>query len=351
MPLRLYVDGPRWRRHQEAVREAHPGLVPVMKGNGYGFGLARLAGCAQRLGADTVAVGSYAEAPVVAERFGGDVLVLSPWRPFEAGLGSGPQVVHTVGRLGDLEELAASQDRPRVVLERLTSMRRHGFSARELREAAGLLDGPGPGRGVEVEGVALHLPISRGSHLTEVDRLMTDVVAAGLPTRRVFVSHLDDAELATLRRAWPDYELRPRIGTSLWLGDRSALSVRATVLDVHAVDRGDVYGYRSRTAPSAGTILVVSGGTAHGIGLEAPTGGATLKDRAARIAKGGLDAAGFVRSPYTVGGKQRLFAEPPHMQASMLFLPAGAAVPAVGDEVDVRVRFTVTSFDETVVSA
>ena len=117
------------------------------------------------------------------------------------------------------------------------------------------------------------------------------------------------------------------------------------MLDVHPVERGDVFGYRSRTAPKHGHILVVSGGTAHGIGLEAPTGGATLKDRAARVAKGGLDAAGFVRSPYTVGGKQRLFAEPPHMQASMLFLPNGAPVPAVGDEVDVRVRYTATTFD------
>jgi hypothetical protein len=38
------------------------------------------------------------------------------------------------------------------------------------------------------------------------------------------------------------------------------------------------------------------------------------------------------------------------MQASMLFLPAGAHVPAVGDEVDVRVRYTATAFDETVIS-
>jgi hypothetical protein len=57
-----------------------------------------------------------------------------------------------------------------------------------------------------------------------------------------------------------------------------------------------------------------------------------------------------VRSPYTVAGKHRLFAEPPHMQASMLFLPAGTPVPAVGDEVDVRVRFTATGFDRTVIS-
>ena len=126
--------------------------------------------------------------------------------------------------------------------------------------------------------------------------------------------------------------------------------MRATVLDAHPVERGDVFGYRSRTAPAAGTILVVSGGTAHGVGLEAPTGGATLKDRAARIAKGGLDAAGWVRSPYTIDGKLRVFAEPPHMQASMLFLSSGAQVPEIGDEVDVRVRFTATTFDETVIT-
>jgi hypothetical protein len=51
-----------------------------------------------------------------------------------------------------------------------------------------------------------------------------------------------------------------------------------------------------------------------------------------------------------VDGKQRLFAEPPHMQASMLFLPRGTAVPEVGDEVDVRVRLTATVFDRIEIS-
>jgi hypothetical protein len=95
---------------------------------------------------------------------------------------------------------------------------------------------------------------------------------------------------------------------------------------------------------------VVSGGTAHGIGLEAPTGDSSIKARAATLARGGLDAVGFVRSPFTIDGKQRLFAEPPHMQASMLFLPAGAHVPAVGDAVDVRVRYTATTFDRVVIA-
>jgi hypothetical protein len=38
------------------------------------------------------------------------------------------------------------------------------------------------------------------------------------------------------------------------------------------------------------------------------------------------------------------------MQASMLFLPSGAPVPEVGDEIDVRVRYTATTFDRTEIS-
>ncbi len=352
MSLTLYVDGDRWRSHLKDVLGSHPGLVPVAKGNGYGFGIGRLARKAAWLGVDTLAVGTYDEVPEASLRYDGSVLVLTPWRPFEERVTYGPDVVHTVGRLEDLQVLAARDDRPRVVLERMTSMRRHGFSAHDLRQAATQLSPRSDqrGRGVAVEGVAVHMPMAQGTHMPELERLMTDIVAAGLLTRRVYVSHLTDAELSTLRAAYPDFEFRPRVGTALWLGDRGALSVKAHVLDVHPVERGDVFGYRGRTAPRPGTILVVSGGTAHGIGLEAPTSGATLKQRAAAIAKGGLDAAGFVRSPYTIGGKQRLFAEPPHMQASMLFLPHGSRVPEIGDEVDVRVRFTTTSFDEILVS-
>ncbi len=346
MSLTLYVDGDRWRSHMKSVRDSHPGLVPVLKGNGYGFGVPRLAELATWLGVDTVAVGTYSEVVAATEAFSGSVMVLTPWRPFERATVYGDHVVHTVGRLADLRELATRDDSPRVVLERMTSMRRHGFTARELRVAALAADSSG----IQVEGIAVHLPISQGSHLTEVDRLMTDIISAGLPTKRVYVSHLSDTELSTLSGRYPEFEFRPRVGTRLWLGDRGALQVRATVLDVHAVDRGDVFGYRSRVAPKSGHILIVSGGTAHGIGLEAPTGGATLRDRAARVAKGGLDAAGFVRSPFTVGRKQRLFAEPPHMQASMLFLPAGAQVPSVGDEIDVRVRYTTSTFDRIEIS-
>ena len=175
------------------------------------------------------------------------------------------------------------------------------------------------------------------------------MVAADLPGTTVWVSHLTTDELRELRASYPDYTLRPRTGTGLWLGDRGSMSVTSTVIDVHHLERGDAFGYRSRTAPKAGHLLIVSGGTAHGIGLEAPTGDSSIKARAATVARGGLDAVGFVRSPFSIDGKQRLFAEPPHMQASMLFLPTGSRVPEVGERVDVRVRYTATDFDEVLI--
>ncbi len=347
MTLRLVVDGDRWRQHLAGVAASTPGLVPVAKGNGYGFGLAALARRTQwladkGLGCDVLAVGTYSELDQVAGRCDADLLVLTPWRPFGAALEVDPaladRVVHTVSRPEDLTALAARDPHARVVLELATSMLRHGMSGRELRS----LEVP---RGIRLEGVALHLPLGQGSHLAEVDRLLNDVVAAGLQTHTVWVSHLSADELRTLRRDWPDYTVRPRIGTALWLGDRGALSVRATVLDVHPVERGQLFGYRGRSAPKAGHLLVVSGGTAHGIGLEAPTGDTSVRARAATLARGGLDAVGFVRSPFSIDGKQRLFAEPPHMQASMLFVPAGARLPEIGEDVDVRVRYTTTTFD------
>jgi len=360
--LTLHVDGERWRAHLRGVAEENPGLTPVVKGNGYGFTLPRLARKATWLArqghdVDTLAAGTYEELPQLASRFAGDLLVLTPWRPSDrhvvAPADLAARVIHTVSRPQDLAMLLDQQPDARLVLERTTSMLRHGMSASELREAGGVLGQRDPRshlRGARVEGVALHLPLAHGSHVSEVHRLMTDVVAAGLDTRTIWVSHLSAAELRALRMVYPDYVFRPRVGTDLWLGDRAALRVTATVLDAHHLERGDVFGYRGRTAPRAGHLVIVSGGTAHGIGLESPTGDASLRSRAATVARGGLDAIGFVRSPFFIDGKQRLFAEPPHMQASMLFLAAGARVPAVGDEIDVRVRFTTTAFDRVVVT-
>jgi hypothetical protein len=338
MTLTLYVDGPRWRAHLVRTVAASPGLVPVAKGNGYGFGVARLARRSTWLGADTIAVGTYGEVAEVERRFPGAVLVMQPWRPFTPDTPTDRRVVHTVGRLEDLVALGRRDDRPRVVLEALTSMRRHGLGPADLSTARA------SALGVKVEGHALHLPLG-GGHLPEVERWL-----AAAPARRWFVSHLDAAELAELRRRHPEIEFRPRVGTGLWLGDRDALAPRATVLDIHPVGRGDRVGYRQRRILRSGSLLVVSGGTANGIAMEAPAAAASARARAVSLARGGLDAAGQALSPYVVDGRQRWFVEPPHMQVSMVFVPAGATLPAAGDEIDVRVRHTTTRFDRVVTS-
>jgi alanine racemase len=339
----LNVDAARWRRGLRATVEATPGIVPVIKGNGYGFGRELLAGEVRELGLGTIAVGTYAEVPDALDSFAGDVMVLTPWRPFFTDLVQDERLIHTVGRVEDIVALAAQGNGPiRVLIEGETSMARHGFDRHELAAAVAALGD------LQVEGFAIHLPMA-GGNLGEAESWAAALEASQVETTTLYVSHLTPAELAMLRERRPQLDVRPRIGTSLWLGDLGALSVRATVLDRHLVARGERVGYRQRPMPRDGHLLVIAGGTTHGIGLEAPKASAGVVQRGKSLAKGGLEAAGFSLSPFTIDGKRRWFAEPPHMQASLVFLPSAARAPEVGDAVDVAVRFTTATFDAIVV--
>ena len=135
------------------------------------------------------------------------------------------------------------------------------------------------------------------------------------------------------------------------------MHARGTVLAVHQVAKGRAVGYRQRRAPKDGLLVVVGGGTSHGVALEAPSPASSLRQRAVAAGTGALEASGRARSPFTWDGKRRWFAEPPHMQVSMLWLSAedvrlavgkGGRVPAVGDEIDCRVRHTTSAFDRIV---
>lgn len=339
MPFALHIDAERWRRHTRTFVQATPGIVPVIKGNGYGFGRDLLAAESSALGLGLIAVGTYEEVPDALAATGGDVMVLTPWRPFFVNVSYDPRVIHTVGRIDDVRELAeAAPAGTRVIVEGETSMSRHGFDRHELAAAVKALGD------LVVDGFAIHLPM-QGNNLDEAQRWAGALEASQLETTTMYVSHLTPGEFATLRENRPQLEIRPRIGTSLWLGDLGAIKARATVLDMHNVGRGERVGYRQRSMPRDGHLLIVAGGTSHGIGLEAPKAATGVIGRGKSVAKGGLEAVGLALSPFTVAGKQRWFAEPPHMQASMLFVPGAAAVPAVGDWVDVAVRFTTATFD------
>ena len=196
------------------------------------------------------------------------------------------------------------------------------------------------------EGVALHLPLAQGSHLNEVEPPAQRRRRRGPATPRPSGSATSPPTSSTrLRAAYPDFTFRPRIGTDLWLGDRGALRVTATVLDVHPCERGDVFGYRGRSAPKAGHLLVVSGGTAHGIGLESPIG-ESVPQGAGRHRS---PAAAWTRSgscgrrtPSTASSA--CSPSPRTCRPRCCSCPHGAAVPrsATGR---VRVRYTATTFD------
>ena len=338
MSFDLHVDAARWRRHLAGFTAATPGLVPVVKGNGYGLGRDLLAAETTTLGCSMLAVGTYAEVPDALAAFDGDVMVLSPWRPFSTDVTYDDRVVHTVGRVEDVTALAARTDEIRVVIEGETSMARHGFDRHELAACAEVLGD------LRVEGFAVHLPME-GGNLVEAESWAAALGASQIETDTVYLSHLTGAELAELSERRPQLTVRPRIGTALWLGDLGAFDVRSTVLDLHHVSRGERLGYRQRPVPRDGYLLVLAGGTSHGLGLEAPRAQASALQRGKTLAKGGLEAAGFALSPFTVDGKQRWFAEPPHMQASLVFLPAAARPPEVGDTVSAAVRYTTATFD------
>ena len=55
--LKLTVDAQRWHNYLTAFVDSCPGIVPVTKGNGYGFGHALTVQESQRLGVDVIAVG------------------------------------------------------------------------------------------------------------------------------------------------------------------------------------------------------------------------------------------------------------------------------------------------------
>ena len=352
MSIVLHVDGPRWRAHLDRTMASQTGLVPVVKGNGYGFGSALLTAECERLaghaGVDLMAVGTYREATAALDLSSADVLVLEPYRPsLHGGLAvlTEPALVHTVTATADVHDLHSRVPGARVVAEGLTSMYRHGCPADDYLD---LIAAAGPG----LLGGTLHLPLGAG-HLTEVSEWLTRFPAVGT----WLLSHVSPAELGRLRTAYPGVTLRPRVGTALWLGEPAALTVRADVLDVRPVAAGSRAGYRGRSM-SAGHLVVVSGGTAHGVAMEAPSSVATLRQRAIVLAEGALEAAGRVRSPFSLrrsggdpgAGTSLWFVEPPHMQVSLVHVPHGTAPPAIGDQLDVRVRLTTFWADNIVLS-
>ena len=327
MALTLTVERERWRQHLAAVRTGYPGLVPVVKGNGYGFGRAYLAeivaGWAREQdGPRELAVGTVHELaglPVEGPR----PIVLTPATAHELVPGVGPAIL-TVGRAHHVADLAATRLRPPVIVKLASPMHRYGVEPDDLSSllaAAAAAD-------LAVHGYAIHPPLAEtgAPNLEAVLRWVPHLPEGST----VYVSHLDAEAYAALVSAAPDLRWRIRLGTALWHGDKSCLRLSADVADVQPVHSGERVGYRQVEVAGDGHLVMVTAGSAHGV-QPLPA-----------------DGDGPTRSPFHFARRRLDLVEPPHMHTAMLFVPAGGPVPAVGDQIDVQHPLTRTLVDRIV---
>lgn len=92
MSLILHVAAEKWRTHlATVVANSEAQVVPVIKGNGYGFGKKVLAQEAKNLNLPVVAVATIAEAEEVQSVFPGEILLLSP-----SAHSDSERVIHTI---------------------------------------------------------------------------------------------------------------------------------------------------------------------------------------------------------------------------------------------------------------
>ncbi len=316
MGVRLTVNESAWRDHVTSTAAALPGLLPVVKGNGYGFGRAVLARLAvDLLAADTLVVGTVHEVDAVPDDV--TALVLTPT---VSTVPDRDGTILTVGSAHHVDVLAQAGWTGPVVVKLLGSMRRYGTDDPvTLADACRAV-------GLTPVALGLHLPLAgtaddlRAEVEGWLDRLEGHLV--DLP---VHVSHLDATTYAHLRAAHPTRSLAIRTGTALWHGARSTLHLGAEVVDVHAVRAGDVAGYRATTVPVDGHLVLVSAGSAHGV---APL-------------EGGI-------SPFHFARRRLAMLEPPHMHTSMVLVPGDDPCPTPGDLVDLQRPLTTTLVDEVV---
>lgn len=301
MTVRLTVRTAIWRSHVARTAADVDGLVPVVKGNGYGFGRAWLAGVAAEF-ADTVAVGNVHELDGLSDDV--EVVVLTPCL-------TAPSTTDPILTVGRPEHVAALDGWPGRVIVKLTSaMRRYGGD--------GELIGVARAAALDVVGVSVHPPLAGNpsDHVADVVRALETV---GDDTT-AWLSHLDPELYAQLPG---DRRYRLRMGTALWHGDKSALQLTADVLDVRPIGAGEPAGYRLGAAPADGHLVMIGAGTANGI--------APLPDG---------------RSPFHFGRERLALHEPAHMHTTMAFAPDGVPLPSIGDWVDVQRPLHMTGVDQ-----
>ena len=312
MTVRLTVQRAAWHAHvQHMAAQYGPAIVPVVKGNGYGFGRPFLHAQVGEF-AGIVCVGTVHELTDVPTNL--TPVVLTP--TLAAPAGTAPILT-----VGSLAHAAALRDWPgRVIIKLASSMRRYGVDAAGLAELIAAVPH-------ELVAFDLHLPLAGDdtARLAEIEAWLPHLPAE-VP---LWVSHLTPAAFAALQTTHPHRGFRIRVGTGLWHGTPRGefLHLNADVLHTQPVVAGDVAGYQHTTVTVDGTLVAIGAGSAHGIAL--------------------LDDADPARrSPFHFARHRLPLLERPHMHTTLAVVPHGQPCPQVGDRVDVQRPLINTAVDE-----
>jgi alanine racemase len=299
--IRLAVHEAQWLQHVQGVARSMPGLVPVVKGNGYGFRRWNLMPLAGQLSTE-VAVGTVFEVRDVPSNV--TPIVLTPT------LTPPPKNL-------PLNTILTVAGRHHVVA--LTSAGWRGDVIVKLQSSARLLSDIADAQ-FTICGFAIHPPIEGddAAHLKDITNWL-DVINPSLP---VYVSHLSTEAYAKLRADFPLRDFRIRLGTSLWHGNKSMMQLSADIVDHHPIETGSKAGYKQVKVDGPGEIVLVGCGTAHGVTV-LPDG----------------------RSPFHYKRQRLNLLEPPHMHTSMLFLSRGRPIPSIGEWIDVQQPLTRVQVD------
>ena len=311
MTLRLTVESGAWHAHVRDVVASYGDVLPVVKGNGYGFGRAELMPHAQAISRD-VAVGTVRELADVS----------ATQRPFvltPVGVGvdnvarrDAVLAITSTHDLGVLKQLGVANP---VVIKIESSMHRYGIAAHEAEDLRKRAEAAGH----QVVAWSVHLPLagSDDSHASEAI-----AIASGLTTDLpLHLSHIGAAVQQV--RASIAHHVVMRTGTHLWLGDKSMVALHADVIAVRTATVGTA-GYRAtRISAGVNTRLVMVGcGSSHGVD-----------------ALGDVGALGGGSSPFHFARQRLAMLEPPHMHTTMLSVDEDPC-PQAGDWVDVQQPMT-----------
>lgn len=380
MTFSLHVDADKFRKHTKSVvadfAKSDATTVAVIKGNGYGFGRRVLAQEAKTLGITQVAIGSIYELNQTLADFSGSVKILEPFNPADEAAKRvwEKELAHNADRVfaiiaGDHFAQAAAVGIKHAHLEGLTSLSRFGIVQHEMDELI-----HADRHNITVHGIHLHLPIvpaevrhiamlettkelserKRSPQVMEVFSWILQVaphVNKQGQSLHISLSHVSAKDVSAIHQLAKlfkfDITIDVRVGTSLWLGEAKALRATGTVLAIHDGGFGHrAVGYNQVDSHGHKKIVVISGGTSHGVALAAPANTSSMRKRGIALTEGLYQAIGKVKSPFKYKGDNLVFVEPPHMHVSMVWCENESI--AVGDEIDCTVRQTTAHFDRIV---